>query len=173
LGVKVAIAVARDNGTIYTQAGSYRSPALAISVDGGASWVTESPDVPTLGHKFEEWIPACAAGDELYLILRCQGVTPGIVRRSGPPGAGEYELEFLEVDDPEFGPINDVAMAAERVAAVAESGAAIDEGRGWRREELPYKINLRHVTPAAGGYGFWALGDNEYVMGRTEVLFHP
>jgi hypothetical protein len=93
------------------------------------------------------------------------------VRRSGPAGAGEYELEFLEVNDPEFGPINDVATAGGRVAAVGLVAAAIDEGRGWRREQLPYEIDLRQVTPAASGNGFWAFGEKE--TGRTELLYHP
>ncbi len=173
LGFKKAMAVARDTGTIYTPAGSHKRPALAISADRGASWVIESPAVPTLGYKFENWLPACAAGDDLYLILKCEGVIWGIVRRSGPPGTGEYELEFLEVNDPEFAKINDVAIGPGRVAAVGLSASAFDYGRGWRREQLPYEIVLRQVAPAAGGNGFWAFGYNENIMGRTELLYHP
>jgi hypothetical protein len=170
MGFKKAIAFSRDAGTIYTLAGSHKRPALAVSADRGASWVTESADVPTLGYKFENWLPACAAGDELYLILKCEGVIWGIVRRSGPPGAGEYELEFLEVNDPEFANINDIAIGRGRVAAVGLSAAAFDDGRGWRREQLPYEMALRQVAPAAGG-GFWAL----IAVGASDaaLYYHP
>lgn len=146
---------------------------IFMTADRGATWHWEKVRFDTLGYKLERVDVSCAVGADLYLIAKFVGDCWGLVRRTGVPGAGVYELIFLSNKSANFYNIKSVAFEETgRGLAVGLEASVFYDGQDWRLEKLPYRIAFKEVE-AAGGGGFWAFGENIGVMSRWELLYHP
>ncbi len=151
-------------GASHVSHGRYNA---AMSFDGGTTWRKEEIAVNAPGYEIMFVDAGCAAGRALYFYVRFEGGGVGIVRRSGSPTSGKYELVYFIPRG------NFMAAAADvdgRIAAVGLKTSVIFDGGRWRVEELPYPLDLYRVIPAPHG-GFLGLGNNEAVWQR-EVLYH-
>jgi hypothetical protein len=136
-----AVAYAPEIDTVF---GLYErnkeGPTLIISNDRGRSWVEErvgfryyGRDVDFTGGKMD------AAGDKLFMLgemtLRDREIEM-VIERSGPPGAGEYELSYLSFVSPYQRDVFEMVFRARDDGIVVGPGASIRyDGSGWTQED--------------------------------------
>lgn len=162
--------------------GAADSAAVFVSKDAGGTWAEER--VSSLfvhDYKIEGLYAAEADGLTLYLLADFEPDNCwGIIKRTGLPGAGEYELIFLAPQGPYFRDIRDVAfrdptgekpgIGVDGIAAGDETTVVFVDGAAYM-EKLPYPTKIVSAE-AANGNGFWAAGENK-VTGNFELLYHP
>lgn len=151
----------------------------AITRDGGSSWVYEKTVLkpfPGADIAKADILPPIVYRNELILALTPVysrgGTWTAIYRRTGAPGAGQYELVFFSNLGPYFRAIE--AMAADnspRLMGVGIDTCLVYDGRNWVLETPPYKLtSFNAVAPA--DVGFYATARNETTE-KMELLFHP
>ncbi len=152
-----------------------------ITADEGASWAEETlpPDVVP-GHSLRSASAATAAGPDLYVILGLgregeMGTYDAVVKRAGPPGAGEYAVAFLAPPGPYFAGITSMAFIhpgyrGYGIGVGSDTTVLFDEGRVYL-ERLPYRLEFNEVVLSPAG-GFLSVGMNE-AFGGYELLYHP
>jgi hypothetical protein len=156
-------------------------PKVYISADGGASWAEETlPEDIVQGREISRAYAGGGFGPDVYILAECGNNAWAVIRRTGAPGAGEYELAFLAYGGPYFTTLNSIAfrnphspprgVSADGVAVGRETSVVFDEGNVYL-EKLPYALDLSRVIPY-GGNGFFAVGKNE-AFGGYELLYHP
>ena len=144
---------------------------LSLTYDGGQTWYDEKPSFKGIGYTPFRVDVACAIGDALYLTVEFEGFGSGIIRRTGDPGKGEYELVFFSYISPAFHDIRTIAFEDPgKGVAVGTEGSVYFDGETWHVESLPYRLGFRDVGLAAGG-GFFALTDNA-TFSRKELFYH-
>ncbi len=147
-----------------------------VSADGGASWAEERLDFHSpVGEDMAEVRAECALGTDLYLYVDFANGYNGVVKRTGAPGQGEYELVFYATEGPRFKWLNDVAVGDgnehhSRGVAVGYDTSVVLDGASWKIEEVAYPANIKYVTPGADG-GFWAAAV-DLTLGRSELFYH-
>lgn len=173
--VLAAYAPEIDTLYVYRRTGE-KTNDLFITSDGGETWVKEQVLFPLPpGYSREDIRCIAACGEDVFFVSDLSGTGGCIHRRSGPAGRGRYELSFLSNWAPNFTNINDLAAnVGKTILAVGDKTSAFYDGSTWLREEPPYPITFTRVTPCPGGAGgFFAVGHNEVLPNRTELLFHP
>jgi hypothetical protein len=144
-----------------------------ISPDDGVTWFEEKIELPKPWPNYEpDRISACAAGGVLY-VATSDGdgdpVASTVYRRTGTPGAGEYELLLYCPIGPNFGEVEGVAVdGLGRVLAVGKWTSAYYDGSSWVQESLPEKNHFYDVT--VGATGFYAVADDE--NWNLQLLYH-
>jgi len=135
------------------------------------------------------WAKAATLNSEEYVLYiiatfddRNTGPT-GIIKRTGLPGHGIYELEFLSYRGPYFQGLDSYATrvfmgrpwvgnAAEAVGVGKETSVVFDGG-SFLLEKLPYRVDLKSVISAGKDTeGFYAVGYN-LIFSDYELLYHP
>jgi hypothetical protein len=152
-----------------------------VTADEGASWAEEAlpPDVVP-GFRLTAATAAAAAGPDLYLVVSLgdKGEAANycaVVKRTGPPGGGEYEAAFIAREGPYF---KNLASLAFYHPGYRDYGLGVgtattvlfDEGNVFL-ERLPYRLEFAEVA-AAETDGFFAVGRNS-AFGGWELLYHP
>ena len=156
-------------------------PKVYISADGGASWAEETlPEDIVQGREISRAYAGGGFGPDVYILAECGNDAWAVIRRTGAPGAGEYELAFLAYGGPYFTTLNSIAfrnphspprgVSADGVAVGRETSVVFDEG-GVYLEKLPYALDLSNAI-SFGGNGFFAVGKNQ-AFGGYELLYHP
>jgi|GEM_PF-1920697 len=156
-------------------------PKVYISADAGASWAEETfPEDLMQGRVISRAYAGGAFGPDLYILIECGNNGWGVVRRTGAPGVGEYELAFLAYGGPYLTALNSIAfrnphspprgISADGVTVGRDTSVVFDEGTVYL-EKLPYALDLTAVV-LYGGNGFFAVGKNE-AFGGWELLYHP
>jgi hypothetical protein len=97
------------------------------------------------------------------------------VKRTGPPGGGEYEAAFIAREGPYFKGLaglafyhpgyRDYGLGVGRATTVL-----FDEGNVYL-ERLPYNLEFAGVV-ASKTDGFFAVGNNS-AFGGWELMYHP
>jgi hypothetical protein len=147
-----------------------------VSADGGASWADERLEFHSpVGEAMAEVRAECALGTDLYLFVDFANGYNGVVKRTGPPGQGEYELVFYATEGSNFKWLNDVVVADGNIhhargMAVGYDTSVVYDGPGWKIEEVAYPANIEYVAPSADG-GFWAAAE-DLTSGRSELFYH-
>jgi hypothetical protein len=150
--------------------------SVFVTGDGGASWLEERLDFPSpVGKEVETVRAECASGTDLYLFVDFLTGYNGIVKRSGEPGRGEYELVFFATQGRNFTWLNDVAVRDGGInhssgVAVGRDTSVVYDGADWCLEEVPYPADVEHIAHAFDG-GFWASA-TDLITGRSELLYH-
>jgi hypothetical protein len=156
-------------------------PKVYISANRGASWAQETiPADVVRGRVISRAFAGAGYGPDAYILAECGNNAWAVIRRSGGPGAGEYELAFLGHGGPYFNTLNGIAfrdphspprgISVDGVAVGRETSVLFDEGNVYL-EKLPYALDLTRVV-LYGGSGFFAIGKNE-AFGGWELLYHP
>ncbi len=156
-------------------------PKVYISADDGASWAEETfPEDLMQGREISRAYAGAGFGPDVYILAECGNNAWAVIRRTGPPGAGEYELAFLAHAGPYLTTLHSIAfrkphspprgISVDGVAVGRETSVVFDEGNVYL-EKLPYALDLSRVI-SYGGNGFFAVGKNE-AFGGYELLYHP
>jgi hypothetical protein len=152
-----------------------------VTADEGGSWAEETlpPDVVP-GHHLLAATAAATAGPDLYLIVDLgyegeAGNYCAVVRRSGAPGAGEYEAVFIATEGPYFRGLSRLAFLHPGyrdygLGVGSDTTVLFDEGNVYM-ERLPYPLEFAEVVVSETG-GFLAVGHNS-AFGGWELLYHP
>jgi hypothetical protein len=169
---------AYDEGNDILYVGAFSSePRNELLIYDGQTerWFAERVDHGLFGYEVESIKPAYAAGNDLYLLadLGITGNFQAIIKRTGAPGLGRYEFQFLSNESGYVFRIDKVVFKATdgEGLAVGDKTSLIFKGGAWRPEELPYYLNIGSIV-ADGESGYWATGSNEG-LSRSELLFHP
>ncbi len=153
-----------------------------VTADEGASWAEETlPRDVVRGHSVRSASAATAAGPDLYVILglghegEIGGTYSAVVKRTGPPGVGEYAVAFLAPPGPYFAGITSMAFIhpgyrSYGIGVGSDTTVLFDEGNVYL-ERLPYRLKFNEVVLSAAG-GFLSVGMNE-AFGGYELLYHP
>jgi hypothetical protein len=149
---------------------------MAITADRGASWAYENAvleRIPAAGLENAEIFPAVVFRGDLYFALRTpySGTWTAIYKRTGAPGAGQYELVFFSNLGPYFRTVDDCAADGMRLMGTGVDTCLIYDGERWQMERLPYEHTSFNGLGAAPT-GFYATANNE-TSGELELLFHP
>ncbi len=156
-------------------------PKMYVSADEGASWYVEPvPRDYGLGRKvMRSWVRG-NFGPTVYVVAEFDNGAWGVIKRTGAPGAGEYELVFLAYPGPYFTDLNGVAfrdapsdpygISVDGVAVGKDTTVVFDEGNVYF-EKLPYASELSCVIPNLGT-GYFAVGKSE-PFGSYDLLYHP
>jgi hypothetical protein len=142
---------------------------VAITADRGASWVHEKAvleHIPGMGLENAVIFPAIVYRGDLYFVMGT-----AIYKRTGAPGAGEYELVFFSNLGPYFRFVDEFAADDTRLMGTGTDTCLIYDGERWQMERLPYEHTSFNGLGAASA-GFYATADNE-TSGELELLFHP
>jgi hypothetical protein len=173
----IADAVSFDALTQTTYASKLRAGGVQIlvSTDGGAIWTEERPDLKSPSYTQDAvWVVTTAADGALYLATQRWDVGFGaLYRRTGPPGAGEYELLIYCPVGPHFTVIEAVAVDGRgRILGVGAFTSVYYDGARWAQEYLPDKNSFSGV--ALGRAGYYAVAANGMSETPTyELLYHP
>jgi hypothetical protein len=179
VGAKAAGGKSGQNVVFAVEAigrGEIGDSSVFVTTDAGASWLEERLDFPSpVGKEVETVRAECASGTDLYLFVDFLSGYNGIVKRSGEPGRGEYELVFFATEGPNFKWLSDVAVRGGGVhhscgVAVGRETSVVYDGADWRLEEVPYPADIEHIAYASDG-GFWATAD-DMITGRWDLLYH-
>ncbi len=159
---------------VYGKGPASEDKIIYITPDGGGTWFSENPAFNAYGFTVNYLLPGNAENGAMYFGVQFDDMRfSAIVRRTGAPGQGKYDLCFFGGVSGSIHDIKSVATDAKgNAVGVGAEGSVYYDGSTWRVEDLPYRIGFRQVIPAAEG-GFWGLGENLVVMGRKELLFHP
>jgi hypothetical protein len=157
-----------------------------ITADNGATRAEEAIPSAIGGRRLVRVRRAAATESALYLLADFadrSASAEGIVKRTGPAGAGEYELVFLSYGAPYYA--NTQVLAARSEKALSNSGVYSDllaageqttvvfRNGEVRLEALPFEYYFRSLS--YGGSitdGFFALARNS-TLRSEEVLYHP
>ncbi len=152
-----------------------------ISQDKGDTWTEEtSADDIFGGRRPDKVIARAYFGPELYISVEFDDGATGIVRRTGSPGVGEYEIVFLSYDGPFFTSFERMAFRSwsSELSGNGADGVGIGDNAsvsftpsGIYLEKLPYQLQFSALCKA-GGIGFWASGTNG-LTGKCEIFLHP
>ena len=152
-----------------------------VTADEGASWAEETlpPDVVP-GHSVRSVRAAAAAGPDLYLTVGLgregeMGTYDAVVKRTGPPGRGEYAPVFIAAEGPHFHGLASLAFLHPGyrdygIGVGSDTTVLFDEGNVYL-ERLPYRLEFNEVVLSPAG-GFLSVGTNE-AFGGYELLYHP
>jgi hypothetical protein len=163
---------AADTGYIY----SWRGNLIRLSADAGNTWVTEEAVIKQQGLDLESVHSGAAIGKELFIIsqLSFNGKPyDGVLRRTGPPGAGEYDVAFMSYHGPYFYNLADIDFrnAGDGLAVGSHTTLHYWEG-GWLLETTRELDFICVAADAKGGY--WAVADNHSRGGaNTFLLYQP
>jgi len=147
-----------------------------VTADGGVTWADERLEFHSpVGEDMAEVRAECALGTDLYLFVDFANGYNGVVKRTGPPGQGEYELVFYATEGSNFKWLNDVAVADAKIhhaggMAVGYDTSVVYDGANWKIEEIAYPADIGYVTHSADG-GFWAAAE-DLTSGRSELFYH-
>lgn len=149
---------------------------VAITADDGNDWVYEKAvlkAIPGADVEKADILPPIVYRNHLYFALRpvSSGIWTAIYRRTGAPGAGEYELVFFSNLGPYFRFVDDFAADDTRLMGTGTDTCLIYDGERWQMERLPYEHTSFNGLGAAPT-GFYATANNE-TSGELELLFHP
>ena len=161
--------------------GPGESAKVYISADEGATWAEETfPEDLMQGREISRAYAGAGFGPDVYILAECDYGAWAVIRRTGPPGAGEYELAFLAHGGPYLTALSNIAfrnpdspprgISVDGVAVGRETSVVFDEGNVYL-EKLPYALDLTRIV-LYGGNGFFATGKNE-AFGGWELLYHP
>jgi hypothetical protein len=144
------------------------SPALVMSSDGGATWVKESFDFRYYGAAVSVKPGIFPAGDALFFLAEYAFDDHGyylIVRRTGAPGEGRYDLSYLSYLGPHFEDLGDLAFRTpDDGMGVGWKASLAYNGRDWVQEDVGTRSFYSVAANPAGG--FWAVSEDR-------LLFHP
>jgi hypothetical protein len=160
------------------------APAKVFATeDEGASWAEETlpPDVVPGYHLLTATAaPAATAGLDLYLIVDLgyegeAGRYGAVVKRTGPPGSGEYEPVFIATEGPYFADLSSLAFVHPGyrdygLGVGYRTTVLFDEGNVYL-ERLPYPLDFAEVVVSETD-GFFAVGNNS-AFGGWELMYHP
>ncbi len=149
---------------------------VAITRDMGASWTYESAMLkpfPGVDLTKKVILPPQIYRSDLYFVVEPgeKGAGTSIYRRTGAPGAGEYELVFFTNLGPYFRSVDYLAADDTRLMGTGVDTCLIYDRERWLMERLPYEHTSFNGLGAAPT-GFYATADNE-TSGKLELLFHP
>lgn len=146
---------------------------VTLSPDDGASWFTETAAAGLPSEPFAAAeATACARGGVLYLVadseVRHELDAIEIIKRTGPPGYGAYELRAHCPEGPCC--VNAVAAAADargRALVVGDQTSIYFDGAKWIQE---YQPTIGFAAVAAATDEFYAIGRDGSTC--SIVLFH-
>ena len=157
-----------------------------ITGDNGESWAEEAIPRAIGGRNVLRVLNAAANETALYVVAEfSEGgtVAQGIVKRTGAPGDGKYELAFLSYPAPYYASTFVLAARSEKaisnsdvysdLLAAGEQTTVVFRNGVVRLESLPFEYYF--CTLAFGGTftdGYFAIADNE-TLRVDEVLYHP
>jgi hypothetical protein len=142
---------------------------VAITADRGSSWVYEKAVlecIPGAGLENAVIFPATVYRGDLYFVTGT-----AIYKRTGAPGAGQYELVFFSNLGPYFRFVDDLAADGMRLMGTGVDTCLIYDGERWQMERLPYEHTSFNGLGAAPT-GFYATARTENTD-KFELLFHP
>lgn len=142
-----------------------------VSGDAGANWHKESVNFESPAYELEQLKVGVGAGDQLYLLARFSQEIEGIIKRTGLPGEGVYELAFLSNNNATFSGLN--AMARDyhgNLAAVGEETSVFWDGQNWLAENVAARTYFVDVAAGPLG-GFYAVG-RDYLFAAQAALFY-
>jgi len=176
----------RQEGTLYclNDQGYTGIPKAVISADEGNTWIVEEIILD---------YPACEIlapnkGRSLYVVdgvlyfnVRIEmGEQPddvrynAIIKRTGPPGDGEYELVFMAPEGPYFTDVRALAFRDKKHGlAVGYETSVVYERSKWLLENTADSFTLNTFEGiVVGSDGYWAFGS---YAGTTEyrLFYHP
>jgi hypothetical protein len=147
---------------------------IVVTGDGGASWAEESITVPA-PYKLDRFNDMAATADALYLVaeLNLAGLeTPyrAIIKRTGPPGQGVYELSYLSWVGPGTQDIDWIAFRdTDHGVATGLGGSIYYDAPSWTRETTDPLFSFQPESPVADpASGYWAAALDEKTL-----LRHP
>jgi hypothetical protein len=166
-------------GALYVIPARETGPVeVAITVDRGKTWVYEKARLES----FPGADPArglilhtAVYGGELFFVVTWETAWPkgtAIYRRTGAPGAGQYEIVFFSNLGPYFRTLDDLTADGTRLMGVGVDTCLIYDGERWQMERPPYKLVSFNALGAAP-VGFYATARNDETNGPLELLFHP
>jgi hypothetical protein len=152
---------------------------VAITRDRGASWVYEKTvleSFPGADPARADILPPIVYRHDLIFTLSAATAGGGtwtyFYRRTGAPGAGEYELSFFSNIGPFFRSVTKMAVDdSPRLVAVGVDTCLVYDGTQWRMERIPYKQTSFNAL-AADELGFYATARND-TTDKFELLHHP
>jgi hypothetical protein len=142
---------------------------IFVSADDGATWHREVYELPP-HYELERIVSTATSPDALYLIARVVAADLeyyAIIRRTGAPGEGVYDLSYLAWVGPGVGQIDFCAFRDD------DDGIAVGLGTtmryyapDWVRETVGPLQRFDYLVADPRG-GYWA------VRGRGSLEWHP
>jgi len=170
-----------EDGILYCFEGisDYDEPTpavLALTDDGGASWIIENINDRSRGFglKPNYYTRFFALPGLLYFNadVVVNGVAyQGIIKRTGPPGEGKYDVLFYSPLGPHFRDLRGIAFkdVYDGIAVGVETSVLYD-APGWALEDAKGALhNFLYVT--AGPEGYWAIAEGD--SPGYALMYHP
>ena len=172
-GDPVNILFSPETGILYCRNGEARAQRLVMTADGGKTWITE--DIPAtingFDFRFDYSSRLVAAGDGVYLLaiyyMDQEPFKNFIIKRTGAPGQGKYEISFASPNAEDFGGLYSLAFNTPgRAVAVGSYTSIVYNEPRWYKEEKTSLI-LGKATAKPNG-GFWAIRSEP-----SGIYYHP
>jgi len=158
-GEVVSVCYDRDVGMLYCGEGSGGiGKTLTMTADGGATWQTETLQINYTGYRITraDGGRMAAAGGVLFIPAEVDvngEDYSAVLKRTGPPGAGEYELSFLSNTGAHFNSIYSLVFQdVEHGLAVGPYTSMLYTYGVWRQERIGAVDFSGLVADPAGGW---------------------
>jgi|GEM_PF-1163419 len=151
---------------------------LVMTADGGETWVYESINENSKEFEIEldEYTELSAVPGALIFNadVTVGGATfDGVVKRTGPPGAGNYDVLFFSPLAPFFWDIRGHAFKdVFNGITVGRLTSVVYNSPDWVLEEVTGEdFHFEFIT--VGPDGYWAVAEDEGGLGGDALMYHP